>query len=181
MGRDHAEVFFFYPLFKSNDIFCHIPYGFHRCTAFDIKSIQNILCFRTDRVFICDMIGNGPHFLPVELFGIEAHTVVEVCLIDIQIHHARIRTANLCDIGIAESSADLCCAAPLCNLFCHVIITAFYHTSDNSMTFSGTLQVCYHLTDCATRIQLAEPFRGIGICIVRRFQFLYIDQDNRYV
>ena len=110
--------FFFYPLFKSNDIFCHIPYGLYRCTALDVKGIQNLLCLDADCGLICNRIRDCPHFLPVELFGIEAHTVVEVCLIDIQIHHARIRTANLCDIGIAESSADLCCAAQIGRASC---------------------------------------------------------------
>ena len=98
------------------------------------------------------MICDGPHFLPVKLLGIQTHTVVKIGLINVEIHHARIRSADLCNIGITESSSYLRCTTPLINLLCHICIAAFYHACNNSMSLSGTLQICYHLTNCTTCI-----------------------------
>ena len=181
MGCHHAKLFFFHPLFKCNDIFCHIPYGLYRCTALDVKGIQNLLCLGADCGLICNRIRDCPYFLPVELFRIKSHPVVKIGFIDIQVHHSRIWSSDLGNIGVAESSAYLGCPAPLIDFLCHVSISAFYNTGDDGMTFARTLQIGYHLTDCSTGIQLTEPFWRIGIGIIRCFPLLHIHKHNRHI
>ena len=100
------------------------------------------------------MVRYRPHLLPVELFGIEPHAVVEVGLVDIQIHHTRIRTADLRNVRVAETAAHLCRTAPVFYLVLHLGIITL-QTGDDSMPLASTLQVGYHLAYGTTGIQLA--------------------------
>ena len=90
------------------------------------------------------MVGYSPHLLPIKLLGIKPHAVVEVRFVDIQVHHARIRSSDLCDVRVAEPAAHLCCAAPLFDLALHFGIVTL-NTCNNGMPFAGTLKVGNHL------------------------------------
>ena len=76
VGSHKRNLFVLDPLLKGNNITGHIPDLFDRAAALNIKGIQNILCLGTNRFFIGDVIGNGPHFFPVKLLGVKPHAVV---------------------------------------------------------------------------------------------------------
>ena len=178
--RSHkADLLILHPLFEGHDIFCHVPYGLDVRAALDLERIENILRLGADRVFIGDVVSDGPHFFPVKLLGIKPHPVVEVCLIDIEIHHAGIRASDLGQICIAEAPPDLCRAAPVFDLRLHIGVAALYDAGDHSVTLAGSLQIGHHLTHCAAGIQLAEPGRGIRVLIVRGLLFLDVHQYHR--
>ena len=148
-------MFILYPFLKGYHIFCHIPYFLNGSAAFDLKGIQDFLSFCTDCILICNIISNGPHFLPVELFGIQEHSVVQVCLINIEIHHTRIWSSDLCDIGITESSSYLGCLTPVFDLCLNSRISPFYNTCDHRMSLACSLQVCYSFAYCTACIPLS--------------------------
>ena len=186
MGCHHSKIFLFYPFFKCHNVFCHIPYRlngscfsvFVRCY---IKCLKNIFRLCPDCILVCDMICDCPHFFPVKLFCIKSHAVIQIGFINIQIHHSRIRSSDLCDIGITESSSDLCCLTPLFYLRCHIVISTFHNTGDYCMSLSCSFKICNHLSDCSTCIQLAKPCWCICIGIIRCLTFLNIHKNNRYI
>ena len=162
---------------------CHIHNIFIICgsAAFYFEGIDDVLCLCLNSLGIGNVIRNGPHILPVELLGIQTHPVVKVGLVDIEIHHAGIRTADLGDIGLPETSADLCCLTPVGDLCCHLGVTAFYHTGDHGMSLACTLQICHSLAYGAAGIQIAQPDGNIGVGIVRSQLLLDIDTYYRYI
>ncbi len=107
--------------------------------------------------------------------------MIQICLIDIEIHHARIRSADLGKIGITETSSDLGGPAPFLDLFCDFGIAAFHNTGDHSTALAGTVEVCDHLTDCTAGIELTQPCRIVCMFIIRSFLLLHIDQNYRYI
>ena len=162
---------------------CHIQNIFIicRCSAFYFKGINDVLRFCLDGGLVRDVICDCPHIFPVKLLGIQAHSVVKVGLIDIEIHHSGIRAADLGNIGLTETSADLSCLTPIFDLSCHLGVAAFYHAGDYRMSLACTLQVCHSLTYGTTGIQVTQPDGNIGIGIVRCQLLLHIDTYYRHV
>ena len=162
---------------------CHIQNIFVICGSATLyfEGIDDVLCLRLNSFGIGNIVCNSPHIFPVKLLGIQAHSVVKVGLIDIEIHHSGIRAADLGNIGLTETSADLSCLTPIFNLSCHLGVAAFYHASDYSMSLACTLQVCHSLTYGTTGIQVTQPDGNIGIGIVRRQLLLHIDTYYRHI
>ena len=111
----------------------HIPYFFDCAAIFDIECIKNILSFCADCFFICNIISDSPHFFPVKLFCVQEHSVVQVCLIDVKVHHTRIWSSDLSYVSITESSSDLSSFTPVFDLSLYSRISTFYDTCDNSI------------------------------------------------
>ncbi len=107
--------------------------------------------------------------------------MVEVGLVDVEVHHAGIRSSDLGQVGVAESPADLCRAAPLVDFFGHIGIAALDDACNNCVALSSALKVRDHLADRATGVELAQPCRCICIGVIRRLELLDVDQDDRYV
>ena len=107
--------------------------------------------------------------------------MVEVGLVNVEIHHTGVRTTNLCDVRIAEAATHLCCTAPVPNLCLYFGVTTLYDTRNHCRTLAGTVQVGYHLTNGATGIELAEPGGDIGLGIVWSQLLLYVDNDDRNI
>ena len=162
---------------------CHIQNIFVICGSATLyfEGIDDVLCLRLNSFGIGNIICNSPHIFPVKLLGIQAHSVVKVGLIDIEIHHSGIRAADLGNIGLTETSADLSCLTPIFDLSCHLGVAAFYHAGDYSMSLACTLQVCHSLTYGTTGIQVTQPDGNIGIGIVRCQLLLHIDTYYRHV
>ena len=178
---DQAELFVLDPLLESHHVSGHIPYLFDGSAAFDLEGVQDILCLGADRILIGDVVGDSPHLLPVELLGVDPHSVVEVGLVDVEVHHAGIRSSDLSQVGVAESPADLRRTAPLIDFLSNIGIAAFDNTCDHCVSLSCALKVSDHLADSAACIELAKPCRCIGVGVIRRLEFLYVHQNNRHV
>ena len=170
---DETQLLVFHPLLERHYVFRHIPYFIYRAAAFNLERIEYILCLRADSRLVGHMVGDSPHLLPVELLGIEPHTVVEVRLVDIQVHHTGIGTTDLGDVRIAETAAHLCGAAPVFYLALYLGVFAL-QTGDDGMTLARTLQVGYHLAHCAAGVQFTQPCGCIRVLVVRRRQFLHV-------
>ena len=181
MRSDQAEFLVLNPFLKSHDIFCHFPYFFDTSSALDIEGVEDILCFRADRVLICDIVGDSPHLLPVELLGVKMHSSVQVGLVDIKVHHTRIRSSDLRNIGIAESSSYLSRAAPVFDLRLDSGIPALYNAGDNRMSLAVSLQVGNHLAYSSAGIAFAEPGSDICVVVVKSFQFLNVYKNYRHI
>ena len=181
VGGDETQFLVFHPLLEGNDIFRHVPYLLYGTATLDIKGVKDILCLCPDGSLIGDVIGNRPHLLPVKLFGVEPHTMIQVRLVNIQVHHTGIGTTDLCDVRITETTAYLCGTAPVLNLCLHLRVTTLYDTSDHCRALAGTVQVCDHLTDGATGIQLSQPDGDVRLLIIRSQFLLYVHDDYRYI
>ena len=169
------------PLFKRDDVARHIPHFFDGAAALDVEGVQNILRLGADGGFVGDVIGDGPHLLPVELFGVQPHAVVEVGLVDVQVHHAGVGPADLREVQIAEAAAHLGGFAPVGKLGLDGRVAALHHAGDDGMALAGALKVGHHLAHGAAGVQFAQPFGGVGVGVVRRAQFLDVDQHHRHV
>ena len=181
MGCHESDLLILNPLFKSDHVFCHFPDSLNRAAAFDLKCIQNVLSFGAYRFFIGDVVGNRPHFLPVKLLGVKMHPVVKVGLVDIQIHHAGVRAADLGQVCIPEAAADLSCTAPVLNFSLSNRIASLDDAGNHGMALSRALQISYHLTDGAAGIEFAEPGCRIRVGVVRSFLLLQVHEHHRYV
>ena len=181
MGSDHSKMLILYPFLKCYNIFCHIPYFLNCSAALNIKGVQNILSFCTNCILICDIIRNCPHFFPVKLFGIKEHSVVQVGLINVKIHHTWVRSSNLGNICVTESSSYLSCFTPVFNLSLNIWISAFYNTSDNSMSLSSSLKVSNSFSNSTAGISFAEPCSNVCVIVIQSFQLLNIYQNNRNI
>ena len=166
------------PLLKSNYILCHIPDGFHGSAALDVEGVQNVLGFGTDGGFIGNIVGNRPHLLPVELLGVQPHTVVQVGLVNVQIHHAGIGAANLGKVRIPEAAAHLRGTAPVLNFCLCYRVSALNNTGDDGVALPGPLQIGHHLTHCAAGVQLPQPGGGVGVCVVGSLLLLKVHQHH---
>ena len=181
MGGNERDLLVLHPLLKSHHILRHIPDLLDGAAALDVEGVQNVLRFGADRFLIGDVVRDRPHLLPVELLGVQEHTVIQVCLIDVEIHHTGIGTSDLSQVRVAETSADLRSLAPVLDLRLNGRISAFHHTGDDRMALSGSFQVSHTFADSAAGIQFAQPGRRIGIGIVRRFLLLDIHQHDRHI
>ena len=167
-------MFVLYPFFKSNNVFGHIPYFLNGAAALNIECIKDILCFCPDCLLICNIISDRPHLLPVELLGVEEHPVVQVGFVDVQVHHAGVRTADLRNVSLTESSSYLSSLAPVFDLSLNCRISALYNTCDNGMSLAGSLKVSYSFANSAACVALAQPGSNVGVLIIQCFDLLNI-------
>ena len=187
MRGDESELLVFHPLFEGYHIACHVPHLLYKLVggaslgALNVEGVEDVEGLGADGLLVGDIVGDGPHLLPVELFGVEPHTVVEVGLVDIEVHHAGIGPSYLCDIGVAEAAAHLCGTAPVCDLGLHLWVAALHHTRDHGVALACALQVGHHLAHCAAGIEFAEPRGYVGVGIVGRFLLLHVHQHHRHV
>ena len=109
------------------------------------------------------------------------HPSVQVGLVNIEIHHTRIRSSDLCDIRIAESSSHLSRAAPFPDLFLNARISALNDACDHGMSLAIALKVCNHLAYSAAGITFTQPGRDVRVVIIQGLYLLYIYKDNRHI
>ena len=107
--------------------------------------------------------------------------MIEICLVDIQVHHAGIGASNLRKVRIAEAAADLRRFAPVGDFRVNLRVSALDNPGNDGVTLSGPLQIGYHFTHRAAGIQFAQPCRGICVRVIRGLLLLQIDQNDRHV
>ncbi len=178
MGGDERDVLILDPLLECDDVFRHVPDSLDGGAAFDVEGVDDVLRLLADGVFIINVVGDVPHVLPVELLGVEAHSVIQVGLVDVEVHHAGIRTADLRDVRLTEAAADLGGFAPVLDLRFDVGVSPFHDTGDDGMSLAGTLEVSDHFADSAAGVEFAEPGRDVGLFIDRRQFLLDVDQND---
>ena len=181
MGGDEGDLLVLDPLLEGHHIAGHLPDLFHGAAALDVKGVQNLLGLGTDNSLVGDVVGNSPHLLPVELLGVQPHPVVKVGLVDVQVHHAGVGTADLGQIGIPEAAAYLGSLAPVVDLSLNNRVAALHNAGDDRMALAGALQVGNHLAHSAAGVQLAQPFGGVGILVVGSAQLLHVHQNHRNI
>ena len=181
VGGDKGNLFLLHPPLKGCYIPGHLPDLLHRAAALNLESVQDILGLGPDGILVGDIVGDGPQLLPVELLGIQEHPMVEVGLVDVQIHHAGVGPANLGQVGIPEAAAHLGGSAPVLNLRLDPGVSSFGNPSDDSVALARPLQVSHHLTHRAAGVQLAQPGCGISILIIGSQLLLEVDQHYRHV
>ena len=177
----HTQFFVLHPLLEGNHILRHVPYLIDGTTTLDVEGVKNILSLGLDGCLVSDVIGNSPHLLPIELLGIDKHTVVEVSLINIEVHHAWIRASNLCDVGITETTTHLSSTAPVFNLSLYTRVTTLDNACNDSRTLASTIQISHHFTNGSASIELAQPGRDVSLRIVGSQFLLYIHNDYWHV
>ena len=134
-----------------------------------------------NHVLVGDVVGDCPHPLPVELLGVEGHAVVEVGLVDVEVHHARIGTTDLGDVGVTEAAAHLRGAAPVLDLGLGLGVTALDDARHHSMALAGAVEVGDHLANRAARVAHAEPLGSAGRIEVEAADLLQVDENHRHV
>ena len=107
--------------------------------------------------------------------------MVEVGLVDVEVHHARVRTSDLGDVRVAETTTHLSGTAPVLDLRLNSWIATFYDTSDDSRALTSTVEVGNHLTDGTASVEVAQPGGNIGLGIVGCQLLLQVHDDNGYV
>ena len=107
--------------------------------------------------------------------------MVKVGLVDIQIHHAGVRAADLGQVCIPEAAADLGCTAPVLNFGLGNRIASLDDAGYHCMVLSRALKVSHHLTDGAAGIEFAEPGCRIRVGVVRSFLLLQVHEHHRHV
>ena len=181
VGGDEAQLLLFHPGLKGHQVAGHVPDLLHGAAALDVEGVQNVLGLLADGGLVGDIVGDGPHFLPIELLGVQPHAVVQVGLVDVQVHHAGIGAANLGQVQVPEAAAHLGGFAPVLYLGLHNGVTALHHTGDDGMALSGALQVGHHLPHGAAGVQLAQPLGGVGVLVVRGAELLDVHQHHGHV
>ena len=104
--------------------------------------------------------------------------MIEVGLVDVKVHHAWIRTTDLCDVGITETTTHLSSTTPILNLSLSTWVATFNHTSNDCRTLACTIQVGHHLTNGTAGIELAQPCGDVGLGIVGSQLLLQVHDDN---
>ena len=107
--------------------------------------------------------------------------MVEIGLVDVQVHHAGIGPADLGQVGVPEAPPHLGGPAPVGDLRVHRRVAALHHAGDDRVTFSGPLQIRHHFAHGAAGIQLSKPGGGVCILIIRRLFLLEVHQHHRHV
>ena len=181
MGGDEAQLLLLHPGLEGHQVTGHVPDLLHGAAALDIEGVQNVLGLLADSGLIGDAVSDGPHLLPVELFGVQPHAVIEVGLVDVQIHHAGIGPANLGQVQVPEAAAHLGGLAPILNLRLHNGVAPLHHAGDNGMALAGPLQVGHHLSHGAAGVQLSQPLGGAGVLIIRGAELLDVHQHHGHV
>ena len=106
------------------------------------------------------------------------HSSVKIGFIDIEIHHARIWSSDLSNVGIAESPSGLGCTAPLFQLCLNAGISAFHHPGNHSVPFSIPLKIRNHFAYSAASITFTQPGSDIRMVIIQSFQFLEVTRTT---
>ena len=181
VAGDEGDLLVPDPLLKCDNVAGHIPDLLHRAAALNIEGVQNVLRLGTDGVLVGDVVGDGPHLLPVKLLGVEPHTVVQVRLIDVQIHHTGVRAADLRKVRITEAAAHLRGLAPVVDFGLHGGVTALDNAGDDGVALTGALQISDHLADSAAGVQLTQPGGGVGVGVVGGLLLLHVDEDDGHV
>ena len=181
MGGDEAQLLLFHPGLEGHQVTGHVPDLLHGAAALDVEGVQNVLGLLADGGLVGDIVGDGPHFLPIELLGVQPHAVVQVGLVDVQVHHAGIGAADLGQVQVPEAAAHLGGFAPVLYLGLHNGVTALHHTGDDGMALSGALQVGHHLPHGAAGVQLTQPLGGVGVLVVRGAELLDVHQHHGHV
>jgi len=178
---NESNLLILHPLLKGNHILCHIPDLFNRTATLEVEGVQNVLCLSIYGCFIGDVISNRPHFLPVELLGVQEHPVVEIGFVNVQVHHAGVWTANLRQISIPEATAHLSGFAPVLNFCFGNKIATLHHSSDNSVALSCTFQISNHLADRTAGVQFTQPGSSVSIGVVRSLLLLQVHQNHWHI
>ena len=139
MGCHKGELFVLDPLLKRHNVARHIPDGFQRGAALDVKGVQNFLCLGADSSLVGDVVGDRPHFFPVKLLGVQPHPVVQVGFVNVQVHHTGVRASDLRKVGVAEAAAHLRGLAPIVDLCLHGGVAALHHAGDHGMALACAL------------------------------------------
>ncbi len=181
MAGYEAQLLVLHPLLKGDHILGHVPDLFDGAAAPNVEGVEDLLGLGADLLLVGDIVGDGPHLLPVELLGVEPHPVVEVGLVDVQVHHAGVGPADLGEIRVTESPAHLRGFAPVGDLGVDLGVAALDDAGDDRMALAGALQVRHHLAHGAAGIEGAEPGGGVGVGVIRRFLLLEVDQHHRHV
>ena len=181
VAGDEGDLLVPDPLLKCDNVAGHIPDLLHRAAALNIEGVQNVLRLGADGVLVGDVVGDGPHLLPVKLLGVEPHTVVQVRLVDVQIHHAGVRAADLRKVRITEAAAHLRGLAPVVDFGLHGGVTALDNAGDDGVALTGALQISDHFADSAAGVQLTQPGGGVGVGVVGGLLLLHVDEDDGHV
>ena len=181
MAGHQAQLLVLDPLLEGHDVAGHVPDLFNRSAALDVEGVQDVLGLGTDGGLVGDVVGDGPHLLPVELLGVEEHAAIEVGLVDVQVHHAGIGPADLGDVGVTEAAAHLGRAAPVFDLGLEMGITALVHAGDDRVALAGALQVGHHLAHGAAGVQLAQPGGSVGGGVLGCALLLNVHQHHGHV
>ena len=181
MGCHQSQLLVLYPLLKGHHVSGHLPDLFHRCAAFYVKGIQYILSLCPDGRLVVYIIGYGPDLFPVKLLCIQMHPVVEVGLVDIEIHHSRIGSSYLGDIRIPEAAAYLSRPAPFLDLLCYPGISSLDDSGYHGMSLAEALEIRHHLSHGSAGIGLSQPLCGARVIVIESLELLYIYEDNGYV
>ena len=181
MGGDEGDLLLLHPLLESHHILRHLPDLLHRAAALDVEGVQDALGLGPDGILVGDAVGDGPHLLPVELFGIQPHSVVEVGFVDVQVHHAGVGPSNLGQIGVPEAAAHLGSFTPVLDFLLGVGVASFHHAGDDGMALSRPLQIGHHLAHRPAGVELAQPGGGIGVGVIRGLLLLEVHQHHRHV
>ena len=181
MRGNEAQLFLFHPGLKGHQVAGHLPNLLNGAAALDVKGVQNVLRLLPDGSLVGNIVRDGPHLFPVKLLGVQPHPVIQVGLVDVQVHHTGIGPADLGQVCVPKTAADLGGLAPVLNLRLHNGIAALHHAGDNSMALAGPLQVGHHLPHGAAGIQLAQPLGGVSMLVVRGAELLDVDQHHGHV
>ncbi len=146
MRGNEAQLFLFHPGLKGHQVAGHLPNLLNGAAALDVKGVQNVLRLLPDGSLVGNIVRDGPHLFPVKLLGVQPHPVIQVGLVDVQVHHTGIGPADLGQVCVPKTAADLGGLAPVLNLRLHNGIAALHHAGDNSMALAGPLQVGHHLS-----------------------------------
>lgn len=183
VAGDQTDLLVLNPLLKGDDVLGHLldrlvgDLG----AALDVEGVENLGGLSVHGSLVIDVVGDSPHLLPIELLGVETQTVVEVGLVDVEVHHARIRTADLGDIGATQTTAHLGGTAPLLELLGHGRVAALDNTGHHGVTLAGTVKVGYDLTGSTAGVQIAQPRGDIGVGVVGLGLLLHVDHDDGHV
>ena len=181
VGGNHAELLVLDPLLEGNDVLGHIPNLFDGAATFNLEGVEDVLSLGADGFLVGDVVGNVPHLFPIELLGIDIHAMVEVGLVDVEVHHAGIGATDLGDVGVAETTTYLGGTAPILDLGLSGGITTFDNASDDSAALAGTVEVGYHFAGGTASVELAKPGGDVGLLVVGSQLLLEVDDDDGHV
>ena len=183
VARHQADLLVTHPLLKRQHVARHLLDGLvrNRGAALHVKRVENLGRLRVDCRLVIHAIGNGPHLLPVELLGVETQAVVEVGLVDVEVHHARIGAANLGNVGAAQAATHLGGTAPLVKLARDLWVAALHHAGDDRVTLARAVEVGYDLAGGAASVEVAQPGGDVGRGVVGLRLLLHVHHHHGHV
>ena len=181
VAGDESNLLVLHPLLEGYHILRHLPNFFNGAAAFNIEGVQDVLRLGADGCFIGDVVGDGPHLFPIELLGVQAHAVIEIGFVDIQVHHAGIGPSDLGQVGVPEAAAHLGGLAPVKNFGLYLRIAVLHHTGDDRVTLARPFQVGHHFANGPAGVEFAQPGGGVSVGVIGGFLFLYVHQHHRHI